>query len=149
MAMKLPFLALQLTSCCAANFLTGHGLEPACSRGWGMLGTPACPRELFYHHLNQYFSPNIICWKTYAQCAGFGGGAFRKRLVHEHRTIMNECNAYINSYRVPCSYHTLAMVVIFLVFWGTFILFSIMTNLHSHKQSTIFLVRVSNIFMWM
>ena len=125
--MKLPFLALQLTSCCAANFLTGHGLEPACSRGWGMLGTPACPRELFYYHLNQYVSPNIICWKTYAQRAGFGGGAFRKRLVHEHRTIMNECNAYINSYRVPCSYHTLAMVVIFLVFWGTFILFSILT----------------------
>ena len=95
--------------------------------GRGVLGTPACPRELFYHRLNLHVSPNIICWKTYAQRAGFGGGAFRKRLVHEHRTIMNECNAYINSYRVPCSYHTLAMVVIFLVFWGTFILFSILT----------------------
>ena len=47
---------------------------------------------------------------------GFGGGAFRKRLVHEHRTIMNECNAYIDSYHLPCSYNTLAMVVVFLVF---------------------------------
>ena len=80
---------------------------------------------LLYYHQNQYVSPNIICWKTYAQCAGFGGGAFRKWLVHEPRTIMNECNAYINSYHVPCPYHTLAMVVIFLVFWGTFILFFI------------------------
>ena len=39
--MKLPFLALQLTSWCAAKFLTGHGLVPVCSRGWGVLGTPA------------------------------------------------------------------------------------------------------------
>ena len=46
----------------------------------------------------------------------FGGGAFRKRLVHERRTMMNECNAYINSYHVPCPYHTLAMVDILLVF---------------------------------
>ena len=80
---------------------------------------------LLHYHLNQYVSPNIICWKTHAQCAGFGGGAFRKWLVHKRRTIMNECNAYMNSYHVPCPYHTLAMVVVFLVFWGTFILFSI------------------------
>ena len=29
--------------------------------GRAVLGTPACPRELFYYHLNQYVSPNIVC----------------------------------------------------------------------------------------
>ena len=45
--MRLPFLALQLTSCCAAKFLTGHGLVLVSSRGGGGCWGPLPALENF------------------------------------------------------------------------------------------------------
>ena len=105
------------------------------NRGWD--GWMASPTRWTWVRVNSgswwwtgrpgmHMSPQIsYVEKLMPSVLDFGGGTFRKWLVHEHRTIMNECNAYINTYHVLCLYHTLAMVVIFLVCWGTFILFSI------------------------